>query len=230
MDAKSPIVDLFDGKYCTIKSKLGGDAIIESDEDSDTSKAPWESCSSDESQEDESIVSDSTGECDGPSEDKHALLVRGNFEPIKVSKPISRTAKRAQLVAMDLEREAYAVGYPNRGGRPNRKPSRSLRAKGIIPSNTELTINIKKYKLFSEWKWTNGSEDTCGICRMPFEACCIECKTPGDECPLVIGECKHPFHLHCINQWTDGQTTTPPKCPLCRQEWKNRESILGAIE
>ena len=37
----------------------------------------------------------------------------------------------------------------------------------------------------AEWKWTQGIDDTCGICRMPFEACCVDCKAPGDDCPLV---------------------------------------------
>ncbi|PIO71220.1 Anaphase-promoting complex subunit 11 family protein [Teladorsagia circumcincta] len=72
----------------------------------------------------------------------------------------------------------------------------------------------------AEWKWIEGGDDTCGICRMPFEACCVDCKCPGDECPLVLGQCKHPFHMHCIVKWTDAQNTPKPQCPLCRQEWK----------
>ncbi|VDP41827.1 unnamed protein product, partial [Heligmosomoides polygyrus] len=72
----------------------------------------------------------------------------------------------------------------------------------------------------AEWKWTEGGDDTCGICRMPFEACCVDCKCPGDDCPLVLGQCRHPFHSHCIAKWTEAQNTPKPQCPLCRQEWK----------
>uniref|UniRef100_A0A0M3I7T1 Anaphase-promoting complex subunit 11 n=2 Tax=Ascaris TaxID=6251 RepID=A0A0M3I7T1_ASCLU len=88
-----------------------------------------------------------------------------------------------------------------------------------LPSNTRLKITVKKWNVAATWKWTAGDE-TCGICRMPFEACCIECKTPGDECPLAIGSCKHAFHMHCIVKWTETQNTPRPQCPLCRQEWK----------
>uniref|UniRef100_A0A915PTU3 Anaphase-promoting complex subunit 11 n=1 Tax=Setaria digitata TaxID=48799 RepID=A0A915PTU3_9BILA len=88
-----------------------------------------------------------------------------------------------------------------------------------LPSSTRLKITVLKWNVAASWKWTAGDE-TCGICRMPFEACCIECKTPGDECPLALGACKHAFHMHCIVKWTETQNTARPQCPLCRQEWK----------
>ncbi|VDM57757.1 unnamed protein product [Angiostrongylus costaricensis] len=88
-----------------------------------------------------------------------------------------------------------------------------------LPTNTDLRVKVNK--LF--WKWIEGGDDTCGICRMAFEACCVDCKCPGDECPLVLGQCKHPFHMHCIVKWTDAQNTPKPQCPLCRQEWKFAE-------
>ncbi len=27
-------------------------------------------------------------------------------------------------------------------------------------------------------------EDVCGICRVPYDGCCPDCKLPGDDCPL----------------------------------------------
>ncbi|KAK5966737.1 Anaphase-promoting complex subunit 11 [Trichostrongylus colubriformis] len=94
----------------------------------------------------------------------------------------------------------------------NFNPTPTVRAAPAeLSSNTRLKIKVNK--LF-------GGDDTCGICRMPFEACCVDCKCPGDECPLVLGQCKHPFHMHCIVKWTDAQNTPKPQCPLCRQEWK----------
>uniref|UniRef100_A0A0N5BS10 Anaphase-promoting complex subunit 11 n=1 Tax=Strongyloides papillosus TaxID=174720 RepID=A0A0N5BS10_STREA len=90
-----------------------------------------------------------------------------------------------------------------------------------VPSSTDLKVTIKKFITFAEWKWIEGGDDSCGICRMPFEACCVDCKTPGDECPLVLGACKHPFHMHCIVKWTEDRAqSAKPHCPLCRQEWK----------
>ncbi|XP_008548573.1 anaphase-promoting complex subunit 11 isoform X1 [Microplitis demolitor] len=73
----------------------------------------------------------------------------------------------------------------------------------------------------STWRWI-ANDDNCGICRMPFDASCPDCKTPGDDCPLVWGQCSHCFHIHCIMKWLHSQQTSS-LCPMCRQEWKFKE-------
>lgn len=30
----------------------------------------------------------------------------------------------------------------------------------------------------------DDDEDVCGICQVPYEGCCPNCKIPGDDCPL----------------------------------------------
>uniref|UniRef100_A0A914YGQ8 Anaphase-promoting complex subunit 11 n=2 Tax=Panagrolaimus superbus TaxID=310955 RepID=A0A914YGQ8_9BILA len=88
------------------------------------------------------------------------------------------------------------------------------------PSKTKLKLKINRVTLTASWKWRDSKDDdACGICRGAFEACCTNCKMPGDDCPLALGDCKHPFHLHCINKWADSQPK--PSCPLCRTEWKS---------
>ncbi|KAI1725070.1 anaphase-promoting complex subunit 11 RING-H2 finger domain-containing protein [Ditylenchus destructor] len=89
-----------------------------------------------------------------------------------------------------------------------------------LPTKTRLRMRMKRLTIVGEWKWVDGKSDNCGICRAPFEACCVDCKYPGDECPLVLGACKHPFHMHCIVKWSSLSTQQTPACPLCRQEWK----------
>lgn len=42
---------------------------------------------------------------------------------------------------------------------------------------------------------------------------------PGDDCPLVWGNCKHVFHIHCIVKWLNSQMNQQ-LCPMCRQPWK----------
>ncbi|KAF7638329.1 RING-type domain-containing protein [Meloidogyne graminicola] len=54
-----------------------------------------------------------------------------------------------------------------------------------LPSKTRLKIKIKRLKIVGEWRWTDGKGDNCGICRTSFEACCVDCRFPGDDCPLV---------------------------------------------
>ena len=69
----------------------------------------------------------------------------------------------------------------------------------------------------------NANDDRCGICYMPFEACCPDCTYPGDDCTVVWGKCTHTFHMHCIMKWLQSQQTNKQNCPVCRQGWGFRE-------
>ncbi|RID59588.1 hypothetical protein BRARA_F02809, partial [Brassica rapa] len=73
----------------------------------------------------------------------------------------------------------------------------------------------------ASWTW-DAQDETCGICRMPFDGCCPDCKLPGDDCPLIWGACNHSFHLHCILKWVNSQTSQA-HCPMCRREWQFKE-------
>jgi hypothetical protein len=57
-----------------------------------------------------------------------------------------------------------------------------------------MKVTVKSWKAMAAWRWDTGAppapgededeEDVCGICRVPYEACCPACKMPGDDCPL----------------------------------------------
>jgi anaphase-promoting complex subunit 11 len=61
-------------------------------------------------------------------------------------------------------------------------------------------------------------DDVCGICRVAYEGCCPECKKPGDDCPLIFGECTHIFHMHCLLKWLNTESSKN-LCPMDRKEW-----------
>ncbi|KAA0185694.1 Anaphase promoting complex subunit 11 [Fasciolopsis buskii] len=84
-----------------------------------------------------------------------------------------------------------------------------------------LKLKVNKWFAVSSWKWCTNDDD-CGICRNPFETCCADCKVPGDDCPLVWGQCNHCYHMHCIIKWLNSQQVAQ-HCPLCRQDWRFRE-------
>ncbi|VDN06717.1 unnamed protein product, partial [Thelazia callipaeda] len=88
-----------------------------------------------------------------------------------------------------------------------------------LPTQTRLKLSVRKMNMVAKWHW-NIEEGPCGICREMFESCCVSCRTPGDECPIAIGICRHAFHMHCIVKWTKSQRIPHPPCPLCRQTWK----------
>ncbi|XP_050674133.1 anaphase-promoting complex subunit 11-like isoform X2 [Leptidea sinapis] len=80
-----------------------------------------------------------------------------------------------------------------------------------------MKVTVKGWTGVATWRWT-ANDENCGICRMPFDGCCPDCKLPGDDCPLVWGACSHCFHIHCIVKWVHSQPQQ--LCPMCRQDWK----------
>ncbi|SGY19066.1 BQ5605_C014g07551 [Microbotryum silenes-dioicae] len=64
----------------------------------------------------------------------------------------------------------------------------------------------------------DDDDDVCGICRVAYDGCCPDCKTPGDACPLVWGECTHVFHMHCLLKWINTESSKQ-QCPMDRRPW-----------
>ncbi|SCU84336.1 LAMI_0C07118g1_1 [Lachancea mirantina] len=71
---------------------------------------------------------------------------------------------------------------------------------------------------------SEADDDVCGICRASYNGTCPACKFPGDECPLVVGECNHNFHVHCIQQWLT-TATARGLCPMCRQRFALKRGV-----
>lgn len=81
-----------------------------------------------------------------------------------------------------------------------------------------MKFTVTKYNAVAVWKWDISSEphklyhygqpgpagtydadddddeddDVCGICQLVFEACCPDCKVPGDDCPLSESRATRP--------------------------------------
>ncbi|KAI3385886.1 hypothetical protein SNEBB_006295 [Seison nebaliae] len=80
-----------------------------------------------------------------------------------------------------------------------------------------LKIKYGKIQGVAIWKWI-ATDDTCGICRCYFDACCPDCTLPGTSCPVASGKCNHSFHFHCIKKWVKTEGTNS-RCPMCRASW-----------
>ncbi|KAK4687598.1 anaphase-promoting complex subunit 11, partial [Tremellales sp. Uapishka_1] len=102
-----------------------------------------------------------------------------------------------------------------------------------------MKFSITSYNAVATWKWGTSSEphklyhyatsgaddddddeddDVCGICRLAYESTCPDCKVPGDDCPLIWGECTHVFHMHCLLKWIDTESSKQ-QCPMDRRPW-----------
>ena len=88
-------------------------------------------------------------------------------------------------------------------------------------NSTNLTIKIHNWKQGMSWKWDVPENEVCGICRNAFEGVCPTCKIPGDDCPLIWGECSHVFHLHCLLKWLETDSSKQ-QCPMDRLPWQTR--------
>ncbi|KAK7930760.1 hypothetical protein WMY93_007155 [Mugilogobius chulae] len=78
-------------------------------------------------------------------------------------------------------------------------------------STSTMKVKIRQWSGVASWLWV-ANDENCGICRMPFNGCCPDCKVPGDDCPLVWGQCSHCFHMHCILKWLNSQQVQQ-QCP-----------------
>ncbi|KAI8928529.1 anaphase-promoting complex subunit 11 [Entophlyctis helioformis] len=84
-----------------------------------------------------------------------------------------------------------------------------------------LKITVHAWRAVAEWRWADVDEDdVCGICYNPYDGCCSKCKMPGDDCPLITGECSHAFHLHCMLDWLERDPAK--QCPKDRVPWKDK--------
>ena len=122
-------------------------------------------------------------------------------------------------------------------------PDPAAESTSSASSPPQFRVKFKKWWAVAVWKWITPNDETeCGICRLPFEGCCPDCKFPGDDCALgrrgqmgvvtltynylaphaVSGQCRHSFHLHCIQKWLEAQQMQQ-QCPMCRQEWQFSE-------
>jgi anaphase-promoting complex subunit 11 len=48
-----------------------------------------------------------------------------------------------------------------------------------------MKVKIKRWHGVGVWRW-DVDEEVCGICRMPFEACCPGVKYPGGRSDLTV--------------------------------------------
>lgn len=98
-----------------------------------------------------------------------------------------------------------------------------------------MKVEVVDYHAVATWHWNiyDGHDnpelvdDLCGICRVAFEGTCPNCKYPGENCPIVLGnDCTHNFHLHCIIKWLE-QESSRGLCPMCRQAFTYKKEMLG---
>ena len=81
-------------------------------------------------------------------------------------------------------------------------------------------------KLTAVWKWI-ANDDTCGICRMPFDSCCTDCKYPGDDCPLVWGDYDYLWLYNPSLNWVSNKKNF---ClPICLFSYTVNYSVFFSI-
>lgn len=71
-----------------------------------------------------------------------------------------------------------------------------------MPKHVPIRVRLLGARFVTSWRWsvTKDPEDTCGICRLAYESVCPTCKLPGEDCPPIIGQCKHAFHMRAWRQ------------------------------
>jgi len=73
--------------------------------------------------------------------------------------------------------------------------------------------------------------DICAICQENIIDKCNKCSNDNNnnniiKCYSVIGVCKHAYHLCCIKDWTNKQSSSNIRCPMCAQKWELRKRSI----
>ena len=79
---------------------------------------------------------------------------------------------------------------------------------------SSMKITINSVHAISYWTWSSD-DDVCAICQNPLDGCAEGAEFPGDDSPVVWGDCQHAFHLRCLQRWLQ----TNNSCPICRRDW-----------
>jgi hypothetical protein len=72
--------------------------------------------------------------------------------------------------------------------------------------------------------WTHDIQtDICAICRKKLMDICIYCNEndTDEKCLIVVGDCGHPFHAHCIDGWVKDHEV----CPTCHNTWNYQKTL-----
>jgi anaphase-promoting complex subunit 11 len=133
-----------------------------------------------------------------------------SFNPIQ-SNPAARTslaAKRGAAVAPSCRQrdeptssvDVYPLGQDMNTDKTKLYTDNDDNTNTSRPTPT-MKVTINSFRAVATWKWDlpEESDDTCGICRVNFEGTCSKCKFPGDDCPIIVGECRHCFHMVCLD-------------------------------
>ncbi|KPA77860.1 hypothetical protein ABB37_06662 [Leptomonas pyrrhocoris] len=67
-------------------------------------------------------------------------------------------------------------------------------------------------------------KDSCAVCNGSLGHPCVNCNSVLDDCPVVIGACRHAFHQHCFERWEKAHGT----CPTCQEAWQQERIIRAA--
>uniref|UniRef100_A0A914HIX8 Anaphase-promoting complex subunit 11 n=1 Tax=Globodera rostochiensis TaxID=31243 RepID=A0A914HIX8_GLORO len=112
--------------------------------------------------------------------------------------------------------------HPPFNPRPAQRPGRLRHVRRSAPTSRGrfgASGHAPRAYVHGRWpRWRNGPAPPAPERPIPLNS--IRFDTPPPNLPVVLGQCKHPFHMHCIVKWTNTQSGQKPACPLCRQEWK----------
>ncbi|KAF1350133.1 anaphase promoting complex subunit 11 [Delphinella strobiligena] len=89
-----------------------------------------------------------------------------------------------------------------------------------------MKVKIVSWHAVAAWRWDMPEDEVCGICRVQFDGTCPKCKFPGDDCPIIMGNCNHSFHMHCLDTWIN-QESSQGRCPMCRQVFQMKGAEAG---
>lgn len=140
-----------------------------------------------------------------------------NKHPYKIDKLGSKEAvidrRRSKSPEDDLSKEN--IKHPSKQNPKNDNCTNgSKQQTTTVPASPKRKSKSPKKQQIDEQKENVSprrlaleKKELCDICTKKLKDICQKCRRRGiheanRDCPVAVGECKHAFHLHCVDAWT----------------------------
>jgi RING-box protein 1 len=79
-------------------------------------------------------------------------------------------------------------------------------------------FKVIKWSAVAEWRFDIETPEACGICKNKLTDRCIQCAADNidrSNCEVGWGQCRHAYHVHCIDPWVAKKIN----CPVDQKAW-----------
>eukprot|EP00792_Barthelona_sp_PAP020_P009119 TRINITY_DN3272_c0_g3_i2.p1 TRINITY_DN3272_c0_g3~~TRINITY_DN3272_c0_g3_i2.p1 ORF type:complete len:103 (-),score=24.70 TRINITY_DN3272_c0_g3_i2:186-494(-) len=90
----------------------------------------------------------------------------------------------------------------------------------MIVEKEEPIFEVVQWNTVAVWHYYFAQEG-CAICQGQLHDVCPYADQNVDPCSILVGNCKHAYHKHCLNNWLKNDS----RCPMCSAPFEVADEI-----